>query len=61
MRHELKAALETIRIDYASYFRFDLLVGSRPSESVMAVNMLSSIRWMELREADSRHTYSSQD
>jgi intergrase/recombinase len=37
---ELKASLEAVPEDYANYFRFDVLTGLRPSESVKAVNML---------------------
>jgi len=40
MTKELKASLEVVPTDYADHFRFNLLVGLRPSESVAAVNML---------------------
>ncbi len=40
MVRELKATLETVPSDYSNYFKFDLLVGLRASESVNAINML---------------------
>jgi integrase-like protein len=40
MVRELRASLEVVPEDYANHFRFNLLVGLRPSESVEAVNML---------------------
>jgi hypothetical protein len=40
MVKELRASLETVPADYGNYFKFNVLVGLRPSETVMAVNML---------------------
>jgi len=40
MIKELKASLETVPPDYANYFKFNLLVGLRPSEAVRSANML---------------------
>ncbi len=42
MVSELKKGLEGVPEEYASYFRFDVLTGLRPGETVQSVNLLKT-------------------